>query len=501
MATIQVTVHQPQGIKRLQGETGSSLLQILRDNHISLFAPCGGNGICGKCRVRVKEMGVLTACTYYPESDIEILLPGSKESSVLTAQHALTYSVPIMPGHLAMQASYPLGLAVDIGTTTIAFYLVSLITASTLLTRGTLNPQSAYGADVISRIQHCSEGKGLFEMQQSVIKAINKQIAEMAAFAGTTPDQFVKIVIAGNTTMLHILAGVDPTPIALAPFTPAFTEKKIIPARELEINAADFAEVHLLPSISAYVGSDIVAGLASLNPPDSVRNYLFLDIGTNGEMALVCGDKITCCATAAGPAFEGAKISCGMGAVSGAISVFEGPGMFETIGNIAEPAGVCGSGLIDIVAYMVEHDVVNSDGNMEDHFPVYKTLQLNQQDIREVQLAKAAIRAGIEILLKEAGIGLNEIDALYLAGGFGNYISPESAMTIGLLPHEMAGKIIALGNTSGTGAVLSLKSELFETRINSILERTSYIELSTHDEFVMEFAMNMYFEKRPDQGL
>ena len=224
-----------------------------------------------------------------------------------------------------------------------------------------------------------------------------------------------------------------------------------------------------------------------------------MDIGTNGEMALVTPERIWCCATAAGPAFEGANISCGMSAVEGAISAFSGE-EYSVIGNY-RPQGLCGSGLIDVAAHLVRNGVVTTDGILEKDFIIVpagesisgKEIVLTQQDIREVQLAKSAIRAGVNILLNKASLTFEDIDVLYLAGGFGNYIDTNNAITIGMLPSEMKNKIISLGNTSGTGALLALKSLAFDDVVNQIRDKTIYVELSNEDDFTLDFVMNMYF--------
>jgi len=286
--------------------------------------------------------------------------------------------------------------------------------------------------------------------------------------------------------------------IALAPYTPVFTERKWLKAAELGIPIHRGAEIILLPSVSAFVGADIVAGLASVKIP-SQKNILFIDIGTNGEIVLVTRRKILCCAAAAGPAFEGANITCGTGAFEGAVSAFVDC-RYSTIAN-STPSGICGSGLVDIIAYLLDAGIINNEGYMKEDFivvPAGKTVSGNPviltfSDVREVQLAKSAILSGIRILLKSAEMQPHDIHGVYIAGGFGNYIRTENALKIGLFPKEFENKIITLGNTSGTGAMLSLKSIHFDNYINEILERMEYIELSLNEDFPQEFAINMYF--------
>ena len=249
-----------------------------------------------------------------------------------------------------------------------------------------------------------------------------------------------------------------------------------------------------LPGISAFVGSDIVAGLAALKVVH--KKYLFLDIGTNGEIALINGEEIFTCATAAGPAFEGANISCGMGAEYGAISGFSGQDEYQVIGN-SEPRGICGSGLVDITAYLVRNDLIDETGLLKETFIIHSgnNIQIIQQDIREIQLAKSAIYSGIKILMNIAGLSYQDIDALYLAGGFGNYISITSAVQIGLLPYELRDKTYPIGNSAVIGALQYLKSGKFAARIDKILHNSKYIELSAVEEFTLEFALNMSFVK------
>lgn len=486
--------------KAIEVADGVTLLNGLRENGIEVIAPCGGNGTCGKCRVMVKGQGIITSCLFIVDKDIEIVLPGKKESRILEAQHEFSRVVPFQPGKEANLVSFPLGIAVDIGTTTIVCYFINLITSSVINTVSGINPQTRFGADVISRIQYA--GKGEMELKQLkdvIISFLNDKIEFFTASTGFDVGFIVKIVVAANNTMLHLLKGVDPSSLALVPFTPVFTESQCVKARDLQVQGHEEAVIKLLPSLSAYVGADIIAGIASLEPGENIKNYLFLDVGTNGELALVTPDKIWCCATAAGPAFEGANISCGMGAVSGAINNYDMDG-FEVIGN-EPPSGICGSGLIDLVAVLLEKNIINNEGIIQDDYLIADKdisadkipLVFTQKDVREVQLAKSAIKSGINILMQEAGMDYSQVDALFLAGGFGNYINTRNAVKIGILPEEMQGKIVPVGNTSGTGAVLALKSEVFENGLDVVIKKSILVELSANQNFELEFAMNMYF--------
>ena len=495
----EIKILQKNTVLTIFSEQGNTLLKELQENGFEIYSPCGGNGTCGKCMVYVKGEGDVTSCIYPVTGDIEIVLPEKREAKILVEQHAHTTSVPFNPGDSVGLSYFPHGVAIDIGTTTLVFYLVNLITGAIIETRAVVNPQTKYGADVISRINYAATTSGGLEtLQKAILNVINLQLDHFIEIAEISANELVKISIAGNTTMLHLLLGVDPLPIALAPFIPAFVDEQILKGRELDLHCHSEAEIKILPSIAAYVGADIVAGIASIKPSVEYQRFLFMDIGTNGELALVTPETIWCCATAAGPAFEGANISCGMSAVEGAISVFGADG-YSVIGNAA-PAGLCGSGLIDVVAHLVENKLVQSDGLLSEDFAIVpeisgnKGIVLTQQDIREVQLAKSAIMAGVKVLLKKASLTFEDLDALFLAGGFGNYIDLASAIKIGMLPKEMEHKTISLGNTSGTGALLAMKSVQFDQIIQDIRNRSCYVELSEDEDFVMDYVINMDFE-------
>ena len=496
----QIKIHHHHSTVIKDYEIGRSLLSILVSNDEDVPAPCGGNGTCGKCRVEVKGKGSVTSCIYYPETDLEVIIPRLGEVKVLTSQHDFSLNLPFQPGEAATLVDTPYGLAVDIGTTSIAIYLIDLKNANILGTQGVANSQGKYGADVISRINHTVSENGLEDLQKTVVNDIMNAIAALCLSFKIEPKNIVKMSVSANTTMLHLLLAVDPMSIALAPFKPAFIEEKWVPAHEIGfININPQLKVHLLPSISAYIGADIVSGIASLQPSEDVKNYLFIDVGTNGEMAIVTPDKIWCTATAAGPALEGANISCGMGAYPGAISVY-GVDKMVCI-NDDKPVGVCGSGLIDVVAYLLDQEILGMEGLLPEEFVLATAEQsgnnepicITPLDIREVQLAKSAIFTGIQALLTLSGMTFDDVDALFLAGGLGNYLNIDSAVRIGLLPQEMKDKTIQVGNTSGSGAVLDVCSSEFIEHMKAVVDKSEPIDLSTDPEFEMNYAMNMFF--------
>ncbi len=477
----------------------TSLLNCIQGHVSDFYAPCGGNGTCGKCRATIQGEGHVISCLYPVKRDITVFLPEKMEMKVLASQYELTKLVVLSPGGSSKLATVPFGVAIDIGTTTMVFYIVNLLLGSVVDIVTMVNPQSRYGADVISRINHGHQSpKNLADLQIPLIDSINSVIQGYCTRSDVLSNDFVKISVVGNTTMLHNLLGVDAISIALAPFTPKFTAAQFIEAHKLGIDINPKGTVVLSPSLSGYVGADILAGLASVDPEKLKGNFLFIDIGTNGEMVLVTPEKILACATAAGPAFEGANISCGMGAFPGAISEFHGENM-KVIGNTV-PKGVCGSGLIDIVAYMLKTSLLSPEGNISGEYLLYKAAReeenvtITQQDIREVQLAKAAVYAGISRLLALAGKSMDDLDHVLLAGGFGNYLNISNAVAIGLLPDLPLSKFIHIGNSAGSGAVLALKSEQFVEQIEKMKEQIKYVELSSDPGFPLEFAMSMNFD-------
>ena len=491
---IKISVIKSDNTGIIKTETGRSLLDILRKEGFNIYAPCGGKGKCGKCIVNITGEGSVISCVYHPDKDIEVILPGKEEANILISQTEFLEDIPFKNSnnHISLK---PYGAAIDIGTTTVVLYFLDLLSGEIERIASFLNPQKVFGGDVISRINYCQEHEsGLKELQQIIVNAINNELDIFCVNEHIIPGDFEKIIIAGNTTMLHLILGVDPISIALAPFRPKFISRQTRKGNSTGLNVNPAAKVITLPCISAYVGADIVAGLSVIKP--LYKNYLFLDIGTNGEMALIRGEEIFTCATAAGPAFEGASLSCGMGAVNGAISSFAGQNIYQVIGN-SEPLGICGSGIVDIVAYLLRNDLIDETGFLKESFVINpdSRIEVTQQDIREIQLAKSAIYSGIRVLMSMSGISSGDIDALFLAGGFGNYINVRSAIEIGLLPYELKDRIYPVGNSAGIGALQYLKSDEFEERISKTLKNSRYIELSNLDEFSTEFALNMNFVK------
>ncbi len=348
----------------IHAETGENLLTVLTRNGIEIYAPCGGNGTCGKCRIWTREQGTVFACQTIVTKDDEILLPSALEASILDSQHRHTHEYRVSPGISVQLSESPFGLAVDIGTTTIVLYFFDFRREALVHISSILNPQQNYGADVISRINHCIQHEdGLETLHNDLIRGLNHQIGDFLAEHGLEEKDMVKVCFAGNTIMLHILLKEDPRSIAFAPYQPVFTAEQHRTGMDLGLSSNEHAFVKVLPSISGYVGADIVVGLAALKPEDHIQTYLYIDLGTNGELALVTPGKLLCCATASGPAFEAANISCGMPAVKGAISAYTESGYF-TIAD-APPLGVCGSGLLDVISVLLDAGTISYPVNLK----------------------------------------------------------------------------------------------------------------------------------------
>jgi len=407
------------------------------------------------------------------------------------------------------------GVAVDLGTTTAVASLWDLIKGTPMGTVSATNIQNIYGADVISRITYCAENeKGLLRLQEKAVQLINGLVDDLCSEAGIAGTGIYRLTVVGNTTMTHLLAGLDPTGLAQKPFTPVVLRGMELAAQDLGIRIAARAQIHILPNIAAFLGSDVVAVVlaARLNRGDSYR--LAIDIGTNGEIILAGRGQMAACSTAAGPAFEGARIKYGMRAALGAIEkvTIGDDVLIETIGG-HKARGICGSGLIDAVAEMVKAGIIDPGGKIiapdqAGHLPpgllkrlgreesgtyfilafpedtaLDGSVKLTQKDVRELQLAKGAIKAGIQILLAEQGVTLDDLDQVLLAGAFGNYINPASALAIGLFPPVKPDKIESVGNAAGLGAQMALLSESMREEAENIARAVKHIDLSSHKDF------------------
>jgi uncharacterized 2Fe-2S/4Fe-4S cluster protein (DUF4445 family) len=418
-----------------------------------------------------------------------------------------------------------LGMAFDIGTTTIVGYLADLYTGRELCVVSALNPQTKYGADVISRISYANRGEGaLLELNAAVTDAIDELIGQAAGTAGVAREDIYALAVAGNTCMHHLFLGISPRQVALSPYVTAVSEPVIVDADQLRLKINPAGLVLVLPNIAGFVGADTVAVLLAAELDKSKQIKLVIDIGTNGEIALGNHEKIYICSAAAGPAFEGAQISCGMRGATGAIDhvTFDQELSLSVIGG-GSALGVCGSALLDAVAGLLENGMINKKGKLlAPHeitnpagrkFARYivehegskafllsagegsKEILITQKDIRELQLAKGAIAAGIQIVMNKSGLQSEDIEEVLLAGAFGNYLNPHSACSIGLIPPELEDRIKMIGNAAGAGAKLALLSTLEYKRAAELARKVEFVELGSERNFTQIFAHSIYFPR------
>lgn len=507
-----------------------NLLEMLQEKNEYISAPCNGNGICGKCIVRYKsgateptkqdreflsekqlEQGYRLACQSYPTEEYKVEIPELEETIEVLSQWENQRTEEILKntaeGTAEKTENAIYGICIDIGTTTLAALLVNLKTEADCQTAVSVNHQRTYGADVISRIDASNNGKK-WEMQRCIRQDLQKLVGELAEKEGIHVAQIQRIVIAGNTTMCHLLRGFSCETLGVAPFLP-------VDLSWMEGSAADFlgmkeldTKVVILPGISAFVGADIMAGIAKMNMHRSEGYHLLLDIGTNGEMVLGNCRHMYVTSTSAGPAFEGGNISCGMASIPGVIShVFmeeTGKAGFQVIGETdgenkkQQAIGICGTGMIDLVYELREHQMIDEHGTYSDlyfdtGYELAEKVKFTQNDIRELQMAKAAIRAGVDILVKKAGITFDEVDNCYLAGGFGTKIDIKKAAGIGLIPKELEMKTIPAGNTVLAGTKEVLLGRISKEELEKIQTMAEVINLAEENDFEELYLSYMDF--------
>ena len=602
-------VFEPSG-RAVTAAAGAKVMEAAGRAGLAVTQPCGGAGVCGKCRVRITQgaadpttveagkfsaseladgwrlacVSPLTrdAVVHVPDGSLQahhqqilaqrqhtaaadvqpsvrkvyIELPeptlADDRADLLRLEHALGEHVHVeldllrrLPIRLR-QAGFKgtaviaegrlvdfepgdtrgrcLGLAFDIGTTTIVGSLLDLTTGREVALASGINPQVSFGDDVLSRIRHSDTPAGLDELRNSVLATVASMIDQCCRDGDARREDVYEIVFAGNTTMQHLLCGLSATQLGVVPFSPAFGRGLRLRAADLGLPIHPAAAAYVFPVIGGFVGGDTVAGiLASRMAELSAEGpVLLVDIGTNGEIVLAHEGRLSSSSTAAGPAFEGARISCGMRATSGAIEKVcfgnNGDGVeVATIGG-APPVGLCGSGLIDLAAELLRCGVVSPEGRMlppdelpatlndslrgrvmetdgQVHFALHDgPLALTQRDIRELQLATGAIKAGIRILCKQAGLRTSDLRRVLIAGGFGSYIRRDNAQRIGLLPTDVPRDAVNyVGNTSLEGAKQALLSSPLRAEAEDLARRTRHVELSQDMDFQMEFAEAMIF--------
>lgn len=580
---------------------GQNLWESLAANGLASTGPCGGLGICGKCKVKVGgpvktpdeeerylllpeevRAGLRLAC-HIPVADglqvfleaqpliaasvsgpvsppdfqalavhKKIYLPGHDRQNPVSIQERLQQALPglqidlpianlndlyhldrvdrpvlelnalLLKGRRLIYAGKArrslYGVALDIGTTSLLGSFIDLETGAALWTSTMPNMQRIYGADIVSRLQYVTQhDDGLQTLHQVIVNNVNAMITSMAEHSGSMPEQVYQVVIVGNPVMTHLFLGLNPLGLASAPFAGIITDAFTCRAAELGLVAYRDAEVHIPPPGGGFVGSDALAGLLTLPSPPPLP-YLYIDIGTNGEVILADQTGMWAASAAAGPAFEGGGIRCGMRASLGAIDHFQWDGGqldHRVLGKV-EPRGMCGSALVDLAAFLLEKRLVDATGAFipGEHELVMRSgpqgpeliivpaeqayqgipVVLSQEDLRQIQLAKGAVRSAIDILLQESGLRADKLQAVYLAGAFGNYLHPEHAIKIGLLPAVKASLIRNIGNAAGRGAMRYLTQARARQQASDLKQNLHCIELANHRDFQSIFLQHINFD-------
>lgn len=550
-------------------EPGTRILEAERKAELVPDAPCGGQGKCGKCRVKADGHMVL-ACQTEIHSDMEIdTLSGDQEQEILTEgmhrpvafrpdlkqkkvilakpqtgdnrsewerlTEQLDLERPVLPDLEIASKLYECRkeaeewyaiyagneildisrekrrlcfAAFDIGTTTVVGYLMDASNGQELGLKSRMNPQTQYGADVIIRADYALE-HGVEKLGSCIRNTVDEMLKELAEEAGRDREDICQVAVVGNTCMHHLFLGISPGSLVHAPYNPAISQGLTLKAGDYGLHIHRKGQLLLLPDIAGYVGADTCGCILALRQDKQDEISLMIDIGTNGEMVLGNRKKLVCCSTAAGPAFEGAKIECGMRGSAGAVDhvVYEnGKWKYTTVGNKA-PVGLCGSGLIDLVAQLYKAGFIDESGHLEigqEKTGVYvlvppgeagndRGVYLTQKDIGEVQLAKAAIAAGIHLLMKRLEITEKDIGHVYLAGAFGNYMNSESAAAIGMIPAGLLPRIQPVGNAAGEGAKIALLNAQERKEMDRTVKNMDFVELAASPEFQDCFVDGLCF--------
>ena len=506
---------------RVAVPAGSTVLAAEIAAGLQPDAPCGGRGTCGKCLVKILEGREhlrpkdgpmpseewVKACQLLVEGDAVIGLPQSGENRILTGGLSMASEAVEADGPFFALAAF------DVGTTSLVGYLMDGRTGAQLAVDSRLNPQVQFGADVIARGSYAME-HGTEPLTGAIRAALEEMLGILAEKAGCSRSDIRRVSVVGNTCMHHLFLGYSPAPLMVAPYMPHHRDAEIRQAGELGMTIAPDGQVWVLPCIAGFVGADTVGCLLAADWSNREPLTLMIDIGTNGEMVLGNRHRSVTCSTAAGPAFEGAKIRCGMRGAAGAIDhVTAGPNgtvAYHAVGG-AEAAGICGSGLLDAVAVLLQQGYLDGSGRMAaagapelgqvDGKPAWfftDRVCLTQADIREVQLAKGAIAAGIRLLCRWLGVEITDIEQVLIAGAFGNYMSPDSACAIGLLPPELRQRIVPVGNAAGEGAKLAvLRPDQFELS-KRLSREVNFLELANDPDFQDIFVDELPFDSEEE---
>ena len=545
--------------KEVEIRSEETVMQALRRGGYEIEGPCNGQGICGKCRIRVenpadvpqtphrriseteaREKGIRLACRLIPPGDITVHLPDdfSVDARILEGEHLDGIELKPAAVVVSRKDAYWLqyagedsevilqkwgaqfsakGLAIDIGTTTLVVTLFCLVTGKELSTASSINPQTKFGHDILSRIQKGSTEEGLAEVAGVVRKELNRLVQAACNKSNAVVDEILDVVIGGNTTMLTLAAAINPEPLGRLPFTVDIKAGASYAAKDFGLDINPAGRVYVPPIVHAFIGSDITAGVLACGCLEKKKPSLFVDVGTNGEMGINNDGRFIVASTAAGPAFEGMGVSCGIRAVPGAVEAAYFDGETIDIKTIdAQPArGICGSGIIDIMASLLKAGVVNPAGRIKtpeqkedlqasvaeglmliDDQPVFNiadSVFFSQADIRQLQLAKGAIRTGIDMLMSEANVTAEDLEDITLAGAFGYHLRPDSLATIGLIPDKLARKVRFAGNTSKTGCAMMLINASLREYLEKQVQSVEHLPLAEKISFQELFIENLNF--------
>ncbi len=517
--------------KQISVHSDATLLVAAGQAGIILNTSCGGRGTCRKCLVNLLPDGQeVLACQYRIQSNLKVMIPDASrffEHKIL--ETGISPKFEIEPTAIRLKkgdtTSEIYGLAIDIGTTTVVVKLINMLDGKCLATKAELNPQIRYGDDVISRITYADTDEHLTQLQKLIIGCINKLTAKLCKALFIDSARIYEAAIVGNTTMNHIFLKLPVKQLGQAPYRAHSVDAHDLPAGKLGLKINPAANIHTVENISGFVGADTTAVALAVDIDSAKQMTMVVDIGTNGEIVLGTKDKLYAASCAAGPALEGARISQGSRAMDGAIEavvVNKTDIGLDVIGNCT-PVSICGSGLIDAVAVLLDLGIIDSTGrfvepqklkgkvppkilsrlttkNSQPAFCLSDTTNahqpkvlLTQKDIRQVQLAKAAIRTGIKLLQKKIGIEDMDIKRIYLAGAFGNYIRRKSAVRIGLLPDIPLERIQSVGNAAASGAQMVLLSRTVRAKAAKLARKIKYIEIAHNPDFATVYTDCMSF--------
>jgi uncharacterized 2Fe-2S/4Fe-4S cluster protein (DUF4445 family) len=546
------TIHIESDDRRIPIEENQTVLEALIGAGIFLRTDCGGKGFCGKCRVGIasdsdgkvvepdeseikilgqsnRNQGLRLACRLQLTGDVELEIPARSRLSAEVAQKGLPTLFDRLAAlnspRTARTGAY--GMAVDLGTTTIAVYLCDLANVRVLASTSARNPQTLFGDDVMSRISALRLDPTLLARQQKMaVKAIEWGIRSLCRSTAIDPNRITTMAVVGNSTMVHIFAGENPASIGVYPYTPQFVEEKTIRAASIGFRFNLDAQIRTLPLITGFIGADIVSAALASELPDDAPHTMLVDVGTNGEIMYLTQNGLTATSCATGPAFEGAAIRHGMHAVSGAIDAVA---IDRTSGKVdyhviqqnpakpKKPAGLCGTGVISTVAELYASGLILKDGAFDrqttsahlrmdaeqlwefivvpaEYTQDGRAVTFTQKDVRAIQLAKGALRTGIDLLCKEAGI--RRPAKLLVAGAFGSFINKKDALKIGMFPKIPEEDIRIVGNAAGAGAILALFDNNVSVRAKELAQKTQVLDLSTHPDFQNTFVSALAFPDR-----